>query len=179
MSPAAWKIAANPLTKTDRFGSKAKDDITINDRRARIAWYQVDNQFYRSNSGRFKPDNITEADLRNHYVRAVGPKEIFPFRQLTQGVFFEQIFDVAYYPKERGMYNFTNNVVTGDEDLFSTHGDIKERWAGITTAIRTEVDFDKANIEYVEFWLLDPFMGGENGKIIDGRENTNNTTGEN
>src|SRR5690606_4996459 len=48
----------------------------------------------------------------------------------------------------------------------------------ITTAIRTEVDFDKANIEYVEFWMLDPFINNsDRGKIIDGIHNDFNTTG--
>jgi cell surface protein SprA len=182
MSPAAWKLAATPLTSNDLFGSRDINDLSINDKRAHIAWYQVDNQFYRSNSGRFKPDNITEADLRNHYVRAVGPKEIFPFRQLTQGVFFEQIFDVAYYPQERGMYNYDiqaggGNLVTNDKSRFNAASDAKARWGGITTAIRTEVDFDKANIEYVEFWLLDPFIQGTNGRVLDGVRDQANTTG--
>ncbi len=81
-------------------------------KRAKLAWYTIDNQLQRE-SGSLKPDNITDKDLQNHYVRGVGPQEIFPNRQLTQGVFFEQVFDVAYYPSERGPYNY-NPALTAD-----------------------------------------------------------------
>lgn len=176
MNPASWKLAATPRTTDNRYdpSNGALNDIRAGFKRAKLAWYIVDNQFYRD-GGQFKPPNISNSDLQNHYVRAVGPQEIFPFRNLTQGNFFETVFDVAYYPTERGPFNYdTQNInpATGD---FTNPAD---RWAGITTAIRTEVDFDKANIEYVEFWLLDPFINySENGKIIDGKFNDFNTTG--
>ncbi len=99
MSPAGWKLASTPKTDDNRFdpSAQASNDVRAGYKRAKIAWYQVDNQLYR-NVGRFKPDNITDEDLKMHYSRAVGPQEIFPYRQLQQGIFFEQIFDVAYYP---------------------------------------------------------------------------------
>lgn len=167
LNPAAWRLASTP----EKF--KAGEDLATGYRRAKLAWYQVDNQFYRD-GGQFKPDNITPNDLRNHYVRAVNPQEIFPKKNFTQGNFFEQIFDVAYYPTERGPYNYTTNLNSqGEFDPAVA----KNNWAGITTAIRTEVDFNKANIEYIEFWMLDPFIQTEYGKIIDGKFNDNNTTG--
>ncbi len=49
-------------------------------------------------------------------------------------------------------------------------------WGGITTAVRTEVDFDKANIEYIEFWMMDPFLTGPNGKVITSQRNGDNNT---
>jgi cell surface protein SprA len=175
MSPQSWKIAATPKGDT-RFdpSNGGVNDISAGYRRAKLAWYQIDNQFYRNDS-RFKPENITDKDLQNHYVRGVAPNEIFPYRQLQQAVFWESIFDVAYYPNERGPYNYRTDL-TPDGTL---PGDAKQYWGGITTPVRTEVDFDKANIEYVEFWLLDPFIEGENGKVITrGKtEGVNNTTG--
>jgi cell surface protein SprA len=178
MSPLAWKLASVPKTDNptqyDPSGGK-QNDVRAGFKRAKLAWYQVDNQFYRE-GGQFKPGNITNSDLQNHYMRAVGPQEIFPKRNPTQGNFFEQILDVAYYPKERGPYNYSNQ-------LFNNSGvaelpNPRENWAGITTAIRTEVDFNKANIEYIEFWLLDPFIEGPNGRVIvKGTDGTNNTTG--
>ena len=139
------------ITFRPQYGS-ATNDVQAGYKRAKLAWYQIDNQLYR-NVGRFKPDNIDAEDLKNHYVRAVGPQEIFPNRQLQQGIFFEQIFDVAYYPRERGPYNYNPSL---DNNGFLT--DPESQLGGITNAIETEVDFDKANIEYVEFWLLDPFI---------------------
>ena len=41
----------------------------------------------------------------------------------------------------------------------------------------SDIDFDNANIENIEFWLMDPFIGGANGRVRDGRLNENNTTG--
>lgn len=173
MNPQGWRIAATPKTINARFAPSNNNlnDITAGYKRAKLAWYQIDNQFYRD-VGRFKPSNITDKDLQNHYVRAVGPNEIFAGFQNQQGNFFEQIFDLAYYPEERGPYNYNPDLT--NEGLLKNP---ERNWGGITTAIRNEVDFDKANIEYVEFWLLDPFINTENGRIIDGRLNKSNTEG--
>lgn len=173
LSPASWKLAAVPETPDHRFDPSfgSSNDIRAGYKRAKIAWYQVDNLFYRT-GGRFKPDNISEDDLKNHYVRAVPPQEIFPFFDPYVGNFFEQIFDVAYYPAERGPYNY-NFDLNSDGTL----KDIAKNWGGITTAIRTEVDFDKANIEYLEFWLMDPFINTKNGEINDGKNSQSNNTG--
>jgi cell surface protein SprA len=176
MSPQGWKLATTPVLdpRFNPYGPQTKDP-KLNDQRAKLAWYQVDNQFYRT-SGRYKPSNVTEKDLQNHYVRPVTPNEIFPYYQRQQGYFFQSIFDVAYYPKERGQYNYNTNLDPATGTL--NPANVKGNWAGITSAIRTEVDFDKANIQYVEFWLLDPFIRGENGKVIvNGREGSNNTHG--
>jgi cell surface protein SprA len=177
MSPASWKLASIPKDPAFDPTGGAPNDLTAGFRRARLAWYQIDNQFYRDNS-RFKPANITEKDLQNHYVRAVSPQEIFPFYNQQQGNFYQSVFDLAYYPDERGPYNYTTQL---DATSGKLTGDIRKNWGGITTAIRTEVDFDKANIEYIEFWVLDPFIDvpSGNGKVIvSGKDGgVTNTTG--
>ncbi len=174
LNPTAWKLAVVPQTPGNLFDPSGGmlDDTQAGYRRAKLAWYQVDNLFYRESST-YKPPNITEKDLENHYVRPVLPQEIFPFRDPYVGNFYEQIFDVAYYPSERGPYNY-NPQLNPDGTLKNP----KNNWAGITTAIRSEVDFDKANIEYVEFWLMDPFINNANGVVDDGiNEPKPNTTG--
>lgn len=168
LNPASWKLASTPQNFR---GSNT--GLTSGFRRAKLAWYQVDNQFYRD-GGQFKPRELTDNDMRYHYVRAVGPQEIFPYKNFTQGNFFEQIFDIAYYPNERGPYNY-DPAWLDPAQLNATR--FRNNWGGITTAIRTEVDFNKANIEYIEFWMMDPFIQTEYGKIIDGNFNSNNTTG--
>lgn len=175
MTPQAWKLASVP--NDQRFLDEQADintkDVRLGYKRAKLAWYVIDTQFYRE-GGQYRPSNISEKDLDNHYVRGVGPTEIFPYFQRPQGLFFQAIFDVAYYPAERGPYNYNPNLAGGK----LRPNDIRGNWAGITTAIRTEVDFDKANIEYVEFWLLDPFIQSDNGKIDDGiNPPKSNTTG--
>jgi cell surface protein SprA len=176
MSPASWKLAATPRTSDNRFdpSNGALDDVRAGFKRAKLSWYIIDNQFYRD-GGRFKPSNITDRDLENHYVRSVLPTEIFPNFNPPQGNFFETVLDLAYYPTERGPYNY-NPQLTSTGDLPPETA--QQNWAGVTTAIRTEVDFDKANIEYIEFWMLDPFINAsDKGKVIDGKFNDFNTTG--
>ncbi len=172
LNPTHWRLASAPaeFQTTSRLGPTG---VEGGFRRAKLAWYQVDNQFYRD-GGQYKPSNITQRDLENHYVRSIGPQEIFPNRNRTVGNFFEQILDIAYYPTERGPYNYTTDLNANGGFANSA---ARDNWAGITTAIRTEVDFTKANIEYIEFWMMDPFIGGENGRIIDGKYDNNHTTG--
>ena len=170
MTPLNWKLAAVPTNDT-RFdlANGAQVDLRAGYKRAKLAWYQIDNIFYRDNS-QYKPKDI---NLKNHYVRQVFPREIAPNFDPFVGNFFEPIFDLAYYPSERGQYNFNPDL--------NSDGTLKDpgsNWAGITSAIKSEVDFDKANIEYVEFWMMDPFINGPNGIIEDGRGfNQPNTTG--
>lgn len=179
ISPQSWKLSTTPKTPDNRFdlsnGNSDPNDPNIlrsGYKRARLAWYQVDNVFYRG-TGRLKPNNITDQDLQNHYVRPVEPKEIFRYFDPQVGNFFEPIFDIAYYPTERGPYNYNPDLNPN-----GTLKDPSSNWGGITTAIRTEVDFDKANIEYLEFWLMDPFINSANGRIDAGDGNPqSNTTG--
>ena len=175
LSPASWKLSTTPKTSDNRFDQSlgSPNDTRAGYKRAKLAWYTIDNLFYRTGSGsRFKPNNITEKDLENHYVRPVPPKEIFPYFDPYIGNFYEQIFDLAYYPAERGPYNYNFDL-----NADGTLKDPASNWAGITTAIRTEVDFDKANVEYLEFWLMDPFINSKNGEINDGKKSQPNTTG--
>ena len=171
LNPQAWKLASVPIDFDDTNG--APNDRRAGYRRAKLAWYQVDNVFYRS-GGRFKPSYIDADYLENHhYERPIPPKEIFRFYDPQVGNFFEPVFDIAYYPSERGPYNYNPDL-----NLNETLKNPAKNWGGITSSIRTEVDFDKANVEYIEFWLLDPFINNPKGLINDGiNPPKSNTTG--
>jgi cell surface protein SprA len=169
INPQAWKLATIPREFDETSG--APNDIRAGYKRAKIAWYQIDNVFYRD-GGQNKPDNIDDEDLENNYVRPVEPDEIFPFFDNFVGNFFEPIFDIAYYPTERGLYNYNPDL-----NVDGTLKNPEQNWGGITSAVRAEVDFDKANIEYLEFWLMDPFINSKNGEINDGKTSQPNTTG--
>ncbi len=170
----AWRLATTP----PGLEGNSATVYEVNDRKAKIAWYTVDNSvFYQ---GQRRPDNITTEDLENHYMRAVLPQEIFTQRDRTLATVNQPIFDIAYYPGERGPYNFNPNLRPDGNFPQESAGDLqalRDNWAGITRAITTNVDFQAANTEYIEFWLLDPFIGGEQGRVIDGVNNENNTTG--
>ncbi len=168
-----WHLASTPKTEDNQFdlSEMTEDRLGNAYRRARLAWYNIDNVFYRE-SGPGVPTNITREDRQNHYVRRVIPQEIFPRRDRDVIIVPEPLFEMAYFPHERGMFNYNPNLTS--EGLLPNP---RNNYGGVTRAITTEVDFDRTNIEYIEFWLLDPFIQGENGRVLDGRFNTNNTTG--
>lgn len=180
-NPQNWKLASTPRVAGNRFdlSQQAGTRLGSGYRRAHLAWYNIDNIFY-VNRGTARPTNITQEDLQNHYVRAVRPQEIF--RQQDRELVNPNIpvFDLAYFPQERGMYNYNTDL-----DAFGNLRNPRANWAGISRAITTEVDFDRNNVEYLEFWMMDPFIQGERGRVIagyerDGNPNTrdgNNTTG--
>jgi len=175
-NPTSWNLAATPQTIDNRFTGDnigdINDDLRIGYKRAKLAWYRVDNLFYRSR-GINNPD-LSEEQLDNHYSRAVSQQEIFLNRSEVIGNNNEPIFDLAYFPEERGPYNYSPDLNIANGKLNNP----KENWGGITQAVRTEVDFDKSNIEYLEFWMMDPFIEGEFGVIDDGVNTpANNTTG--
>lgn len=178
LSPQGWKLASTPREPAFDPTSGATNKLEAGFKRAKLAWFQVDNIFYiQGGGGSYTPPDIK---LENHYTRPVLPNEIFPYFDPYLGNFYQPILNLAYFPNERGQYNYNDGTLSKDAPL---NGDGSFRfpetnWAGVTTAIRTNVDFDAANIEYIEFWLMDPFIQGTNGVVDDGSGNvTNNTTG--
>lgn len=169
----AWKLASTPRTLPE----SSSTGLDHNNNKAKIAWYTVDNSIFYRSLGNARPDNITDSDLENHYERPVLPQEIFPQRDNGQIVLNEPLFDIAYFPGERGQYNYNaefldiNPADPADGDRMS------QNWGGITRAITNEVNFTSTNIQYLEFWMMDPFIDGERGVVKDGIVNRNNTTG--
>lgn len=168
-----WKLAHTPITDDLSFtsGADLNDDLRLGYKRGKMAWYIIDNIFYRG-TGVSRPTNIDDEDKSNHYVRGIPSKEIFRERADQVIETYMPVLDLAYYPSERGQYNY-NPTLRADGHLTNP----ETNWGGITRAITSDVDFDKNNIEYIDFWMMDPFIPGEQGKILDGIENTNNTTG--
>jgi cell surface protein SprA len=163
-----WRLAATPAPLVPG------DSLAYSYNRAKLAWYTIDQIFYR-NRDNLKPSNITDEELRNHYVRGVYRTEVFPGRDSEVSNTYEYTFDVAYYPRERGQYNYNPNLTS--QGLLA--GDPRNNWGGISREISFDTDFDNANIEYVEFWLMDPFISGPNGrKDADGNIITSNEGGE-
>lgn len=153
---SSWNIASTPETTDNRFVGSGQ--FGVNDKRAKLAWYQIEQTFYIANG--INAPEIPESSLENHYSRIIPIQEIYKNRDRAIGSNNLPTFDMAYYPAERGMYNF-NTDLTVDGKLPNPKGN----WGGITRAISTEVDFDKSNIEYIEFWLLDPFIDTQRGQL--------------
>ena len=158
-SATTWRLASTPLT----VPGGEKTDISYSFNRAKLAWYTVDQSYYTGGSS--KPANISDADLRNHYTRGVKRTEIFPNRDVgATGNGFEYTLDLAYFPKERGQYNY-NPAVSADGKFLTDNS--FNHYGGISREITFDTDFDNANVEYMEFWLMDPFIKSANGNIID------------
>ncbi|TAE01286.1 MAG: cell surface protein SprA, partial [Bacteroidetes bacterium] len=169
-----WVLGSTP----QQFLPKTKlNPLEYSHKRAKLSWYNVDNTaFYFSVLGRTNPTNITSKDKDNHYVRQIPFGEIFKGKsqQLINNP--EISLDLAYFPEERGQYNYNPNLT--NEGLLPNP---RENFAAITKGVTHDVDFDNINIQYIEFWLLDPFIKGENGQIVsqvNGQEKRiNNSTG--
>lgn len=169
---AGWKLASTPAESG--FGSKG-DSLAFGYQRAKMAWYSVDpTVFYRSSGAINKPDNIR---IENQYVRPIEWDEIFRERSREQIINFEQTFDIAFYPEERGPYNYNPDLTA--EAGRARLNDPENNWGGIMRAITSEVNFDANNVEYIEFWLLDPFIDTrfQNGGLDIGQGNLVNPQG--
>lgn len=166
----SWRLAATPA----EFAESDTRDLENRYRAAKIAWYTVDNSIF-YNGSNIQPSNIDDQDALNEYERAVLPQEIFPQRDPNLVNFNEPLFDIAFFPEERGQYNYNPaaylDAASGQELLPNP----EQNWGGITRPILTETNFQENNVEYIEFWLLDPFIPGANGVIKDGRLNSNQT----
>ncbi|MGF1637696.1 MAG: cell surface protein SprA, partial [Cyclobacteriaceae bacterium] len=173
-----WKLAATPVTADNRFtgpGGNTSNNLEFGYKRAKLAWYVVDPIFYRS-AGQGLPSNITDEDrFALHYSRGVAPREIMKNRDQQVVETYMRVFDLAYFPSERGSFNYNPNL--RESNGIPLLNNPRENWGGITRAMTSDVDFDRNNIEYIEFWLMDPFINSERGRVLDGIENTINTSG--
>ena len=151
--PKAWTMSSVP-TMFREYNDK--DSVTSGFNRSLLAWYNIDPIFtYRTSS--LTPSHIKSdlEQLSNHYVRAVYVSELYPNRQQSTysgATATLPILDLAYYPEERGAYNLTTDV-----DINGKLTNPQQRWGGMMRKLETN-DFETANVEYIEFWLLDPFI---------------------
>lgn len=152
-TPTSWFISSTPSMFSEYSD---KTGLSSGYNRSRLAWYYIDPLFTRRSSS-LTPSHIkSDLDqLSNHYVREVYVKELFPNRDQSTysgATNTLSILNLAYYPSERGPYNFDTSLNT-DGTLPSP----ETRWGGMMRKLDTS-DFETANIEYVEFWMLDPFI---------------------
>ena len=160
-NPKEWVLSSTPSHL--EYG-KLTNDVKYGYNRARLAWYNIDPLFTRRSSS-LTPAHIKSdlEQLSNHYVREVYTREIYPNRDTNQGESNTlDILNIAYYPSERGPYNLDTDV---DEN--ARLNDPKKRWGGMMRKINMS-DFESSNIQYIEFWMLDPFIYTKNDKRYGG-----------
>ncbi len=154
----SWYLASTPLGQPDLFPETTnpiKADSMYNSKRAKLAWYNIDPVFQSLNQ-QLTPENLKNNTLErsNHFVRTIFLTEVFPEIELQQGQ-PQQIptLDLAYYPKEKGQYNYNTEDLNADGTLAKP----EENWGGIMRRIETN-DFEATNIDYIEVWMMDPFV---------------------
>lgn len=155
--PSAWTLTSVP---TGQPGYNLSNNVRSNYNRALLNWFTIDPLFTRRNSSLTPAHIKSDLDqLSNHYVREVYERELFPNKESTASESTTlSVFNLAYYPKERGPYNLNTDVTT-DGYLNNPAGN----WGGIMRSLST-TDFEAANIEYIEFWMLDPFIYDPNAR---------------
>ncbi len=159
-----WSIASTPQDITDRFGNVLFPEATLVNNlnygrnRAKLAWYNLD-PCMADPKQNCMPEHMRKdtAMFSNHYIRLVQQQDVFPLRSYTALQGNMPTLDLAYYPKERGPYNFDATNITAEGQLLNPD----KRWAGIMRPIDYS-DFETANVEFIEFWLMDPFINRPN-----------------
>ena len=167
-SPYAWQLASTPWESGPNalFPEAAlSNNVDYGKNRALLNWYYIDRMFTQRNSslapGYLKSDL---AQLSNPYVREVYTREIYPGREQSYSESATiQTLNLSYYPTERGPYNLDATNIDEEGNLLYP----ERRWGGIMRRL-DNTNFEQSNIEYVQFWLLNPFLDPENPNLEGG-----------
>lgn len=180
----SWVLASTPQGQTDLFPeASAYDDLIYGKNRARIAWHVIDPLFLNNNSQ--TPDYIQDSPIqKDNRARQVLVSEVFPNQQLGTGQLTNiPVFDLNYYPEERGPYNFDASPTSISAGANPSTGGLNNpasRWGGIMRPLTTN-DFEAANVEFIQFWVMDPFSNttsNSEGEPASNEDSPNTTGGD-
>ena len=161
-SPYSWFLASTPFdTSPNALFPEASlsNNVDYGKNRALLSWYYIDRLFTQRNSS-YVPGYIKNdlEQLSNPYVRDVPYSEVFPGRELNYGEASTiQTLNLSFYPEERGPYNLDDANIDTEGNLLNP----EKRWGGIMRKL-DNTNFEQSNIEYIQFWLLDPFLDPNN-----------------
>ena len=161
-SPYSWFLASTPAEQSNSAlfpEALLSDNIDYGKNRALLSWYYIDRLFTQKNSSMVPGYLKNDAEqMSNPYVREVTINEIFPNRDLSYGeADYIQTLNLSFYPKERGPYNLDADNIADDGSLLFP----EKRWGGIMRKI-DNTNFENSNVEYLQFWMLDPFLDPDN-----------------
>ncbi|WP_306353471.1 cell surface protein SprA [Flavobacterium sp. '19STA2R22 D10 B1'] len=146
-SPFAWSLASAPVG----FGGEIENgNLDYGFKRAKLSWYTIDPTFYTGQ----RPSGISNNDISFNRTRRIYSEELYPVTDIAAGQStVVSTLDLTYYPAERGPYNF-NPLANGGNTLPNP----ANNWGGIMRAVNS-TNFEQANVEYIQFWVLDPYFG--------------------
>ena len=160
-----WFLASTPQNATDKTGAILFPEATIvnnlnyGKNRAKMSWYNLDPCLVDKNQT-CMPEHIKKDDtsiLSNHYLRLIQQQDVFKLRTATALQGNLTTLDLAFHPDERGPYNFDGSNINQNGKLLNP----AKRWGGIMRSIEYS-DFETSNVEFIEFWLMDPFINKPN-----------------
>ncbi len=159
--PTSWRLASTPQGQKSMFPEASLiNDLAFNYNKALISWYNINTSFYERSSP------VSKAIQAEQFSRTVYQSNLFPNRDLST---YEDIpmtlLNIAYYPSERGQNNYDTKGRAGISSGLDENGYLKNpksRWGGIMQSLTT-TDFEATNVEYIEFWMMDPFVMDEAG----------------
>ena len=146
-----WFLSSTPQTFPNAGVSNRENGFD----RAQLSWYSIDQLFYQKNNN-ISPRHIRDdkEQLSNHYVRQVLEQQVFPNRLTESGqANILTTFDLTFDPIKRGPYNYRTTELNPNGDLLNP----KKKWGGIYRGL-TSTDFEALNVEFIEFWVMDPFF---------------------
>ena len=156
----SWTLASTPKKAVDANGNilfpeaELHNNLAYGYNRAKLAWYNIE-QVLQEYGNVNNPLGRNADELSKPETRQVYSYEIFPNKTTDFGQSLITTFDLAFYPKERGPYNFEyrSGRVNANGNLLNP----KQAWGGLMRNI-DQTDFETGNIEFIEFWLQDPFV---------------------
>ena len=158
----AWVLASTPQGQEQLFPeAKLHNNLVYGYNRALLSWYVIDPLFLRNGSS--TPNHIKKDDMTqsSHYVREIYKNEIYKNWESETGIPTPvSVLNLAFYPSERGPYNYDTGPSPPYSAGIAPNGALNQpqtRWGGMMREILTS-DFEAANIQYVKFWLMDPFV---------------------
>ncbi|MXN92282.1 cell surface protein SprA [Flavobacterium sp. Sd200] len=163
LSSVPWEVT--PGSNPPVFIEPAAD-ISTGHKRAKLAWYSIDPVFY-TNSQR--PTGISDRDVSSNVNRRIYYEELYPVTDVVPGsTNVVTTLDLSYFPQERGPYNY--NPIAAATNGF-TEDQAVNNWAGIMRSI-TSTNFEQTNVEYIQFWMMDPYAYGASPDPITTTDNT-------
>lgn len=147
----AWTLASTPSSFPE---SQLSNNLDYGKNRAKLAWYNIE-PILQDKSSPNNPLRGNLKELSDPRVRQVYTNELFPNRTTNITDVIASTFDLAYYPTDRGPYNFADDKANVDANGKLLNP--RQRWGGIMRSL-DQTDFETGNIEYIEFWVQDPFI---------------------
>lgn len=155
-SPYSWSLSSVPAISDNDFGSELTG-IQYGYKRSKLAWYSIDQTFYAD-----RPTGISNDDLKFYNSRRIYSRELYPVTDIAVGQqTIINTLDLSYFPQERGPYNFNPDAAATNT---FTPIQAQGNFGGIMRAINS-TNFEQSNVEYIQFWVLDPYHTEQQGAV--------------